>query len=377
MFGLYVHIPFCATKCRYCDFNSVPANDRLIREYLRALAEEIRSFSRGNDRIIDTVYIGGGTPTVLSLEQLEELFDAIFSNLHVARGAEVTVEANPDSIDHLKTEMLISLGAGRVSLGVQSLRDGILRKLGRSHTSDEALEAMLTLRRGGFGNIGADLIFALPGQTVGAWEEDLGRLLELRPDHLSLYGLSLEEGTPLYHDVSEGRLSLPSEDDYVAMFRAASRIAADAGYEHYEISNYSLPGFRSRHNSIYWTGGEYYGAGAGAHSYFRRPMPVRSSNVANPEEYVARWRGGLAPTGMRDIVTRRTHLAEMLMLGLRLSCGIDVRLFSADYGENPLVFFEQELAGGFRKGWLELDAGRLRLTGEGVLFSNEVFSALF
>jgi oxygen-independent coproporphyrinogen III oxidase len=292
-------------------------------------------------------------------------------------GAEITIEANPGTVERRKARHLRSLGVNRISLGVQSFHDGTLARLGRVHTGDQAAGALSLLREEGFTNIAADLIYGLPGQTAALWEEDLERLLAFRPEHLSLYALSVEAGTPFGRELGRGKLNLPAETSVVAMYRLARRRAAAAGYEHYEISNWALPGRRSRHNSLYWTGGEYRGVGAGAHSFFIVPKPVRLANVRDAAAYVRRLREGKSPVVMREVLPRRTFLAEQVMLGLRLREGIGRRDFEKRWGVDPLEAFGPGLAGAFGRRWLTARGDRLKLTAAGVLFSNEVFAALF
>ncbi len=377
MFGLYIHIPFCIRKCRYCDFNSRAAGPGEIDAYLSALVEEIGLFSKGNRRIVQTLYVGGGTPTLLSAEQISRLFGAVRETMILFEDAEITVEANPGTLDREKSEHLLSLGVNRISLGVQSLKDHLLSRLGRVHTGTEALNALEMLRSSGFRNIGVDLIFGLPGQTHKDWEEDLTRILSFRPEHLSLYGLSIEKGTPFDREREQGRLDLPSEQEEIGMYEAAQDLTAKAGYEHYEISNYARPGYRSRHNTLYWTMEEYYGAGAGAHSYLKMDGPLRFSNVLDPAAYVQRMSQTRDPVLKREFLSKKTLLSEAMMLGLRMADGMDIQRFRQTYAEDPVQFFSACLKRGIQNHWIEVTEERIRLTASGVLFSNEVFVDLF
>ena len=377
MFGLYIHIPFCIRKCRYCDFNSRAAVSGETDDYLSALIEEVKLFSRSNRRIVETLYIGGGTPTLLSNEQISRLFGAVRESMTLFEDAEITVEANPGTLDPAKAVHLLGLGVNRISLGVQSLKDSLLSRLGRVHTGTEALNTLEMLRSSGFSNIGVDLIFGLPGQTHNDWEEDLTRIVSFQPQHLSLYGLSIEKGTPFDMERKQGTLKLPSEQEEIGMYEAAKDLTAKAGYERYEISNYAQPDYRSRHNTIYWTMEEYYGAGAGAHSYLKMDGPLRFSNVSDPAAYIQRMSRTRDPVAKREFLSKETLLSEAMMLGLRMAEGVDIRRFQQTYGEDPVHLFSESMQKGIQSHWVEVTAERIRLTASGVLFSNEVFVDLF
>jgi oxygen-independent coproporphyrinogen-3 oxidase len=377
MFGLYIHIPFCQTKCSYCDFNSRPAGQGEIGEYLGVLIEELTLFSKGNRRIVETLYFGGGTPTLLSEREFTLLLEAVHDTMTLTEDAEITVEANPGAIDYSKAGHLRSLGVNRISLGVQSLHDSLLSRLGRIHTSTEALDTLEMLRTVGFDNIATDLIYGIPGQTQKDWTGDLERLIQFGPEHLSLYGLSIEKGTAFHRERKEGRLDLPSEEEQIRMYKTALHKTKGMGYEHYEISNYARPGYRSRHNTLYWTMEEYYGAGAGAHSFLRLDGPLRLSNVADPAEYIKRMKGSKDPVARREFIKKKTFLAEAMMLGLRRTEGVEIKTFRERYGADPLSHFSGMLNRGYDNHWIEIEKGRIRLTAEGLLFSNEVFMDLF
>jgi oxygen-independent coproporphyrinogen-3 oxidase len=377
MFGLYIHIPYCMGKCPYCDFTSQPFTPGEIDVYLSALVEELAVFSRGNRRIVETLYVGGGTPSILSRDQLTALFTAIREFFTLLDDAEITLEINPGTVDSAKALHLRALGVNRVSLGVQSLRDSFLSRLGRRHTAKEAIEAMNLLRRAGFTNVGVDLMYGLPGQSHADWVADLDGIMAFNPEHLSLYCLSIEKATPFAQAQQEGRLVLPADGETVRMFQSAREKTEHAGYDHYEISNYARPGYRSRHNSLYWTMQEYYGAGAGAHSFFRMDGPIRLSNDADPRSYVRKMGSTKDPVARRELLQRKTYLAEALMLGLRMMDGIDIGRFCREYGVDPLAYFSKGLRRALDNGWIDLVEGRFRLTYSGMLFSNEVFVDLF
>ena len=293
--GLYVHIPFCRAKCAYCDFNSYAGLEHLFAPYVRALAREIELAGRRHPLQAQTIYLGGGTPTVLPLDLLGEVLAACRRAFQVPEGAEVTVEANPGTVDGDYLAGLLSLGINRLSLGVQSFDEGELRLLGRIHTAREAVEACHLAREVGFDNLNLDLIYGIPRQTLAGWRETLRQALDLHPDHLSLYALTLEEHTPLAQRIARGEVPAPDDDLAAEMYVLAEETLAEAGYVHYEISNWARPGRQCRHNLTYWRNQPYLGFGAGAHSYFRG---VRWWNVSSPEEYIARLMQGPEPAVM-------------------------------------------------------------------------------
>jgi len=377
MFGLYIHLPFCVRKCFYCDFNSRPVQSGEVEAYVSALVRELSVFARDNRRKVDTLYFGGGTPTLLSNEQFTRLLDILNALFDFSPSAEITVEANPGTLDEEKAECLLALGVNRISLGVQSLHDELLKRMGRIHSTRQALEAFDMIKRTGFSNIGVDLIYGLPDQSMRMWEEDLSGILELGPDHLSLYGLSVEGETPFGREKRNGSLPLPSESEVIRMYETAKVMTAASGFEHYEISNFASPGFRCRHNLLYWTLNEYYGAGAGAHSFLKDGGPVRFCNLPDPDEYIGRLQRGESPIVDRELLSRRVLAGEALMLGLRMREGVDRMLFSEIYGLDPLKEFSESLDSARKRGWVDSEEGRIRLTDSGILFSNEVFMGFF
>ncbi len=377
MFGLYIHIPYCISKCPYCDFNSKPLEPEEMDRYLAALIEELRGFSQGNRRIVETLYLGGGTPSLLTEDQLTGLFGAVRTSFTLFDDAEITLEVNPGTLDPRKAAHLRSLGVNRISLGVQSLQDPLLLRLGRKHDARMALEAFEILRTEGFSNIAVDLMYGLPGQGHDDWIADLDVLLTMEPEHLSLYCLSVEPGTPFAAAEAEGQLVLPGDGKTVEMYESALEKTAEAGYEHYEISNYARAGYRSRHNCLYWTVQEYYGAGAGAHSFLTMDGPIRFRNAGDPASYIRKMGNTGDPVSRRELLPKKTLLGESLMLGLRMIEGVDMIDFTQRFGTDPLAYFSTALRKAREHGWIEQTENQLRLTPSGVLFSNEVFSGLF
>ena len=371
MVSLYIHIPFCRSKCVYCDFNSYAGLEHLHQPYLEALALEIARAGRElSSPAVATIYLGGGTPTVLSLEGLGRILQACREAFAVDEEAEVTSEANPGTIDLGYLEGLLGLGVGRLSLGVQSLQDEELGLLGRIHTASEAQACYRMARRAGFRNINLDLIYGLPGQTMESWEYTLREALAWEPEHLSLYSLSLEPGTPLEAEVAQGWLPRPDEDLAAEMYLLAEGLLEEAGYDHYEISNWALPGYQCRHNLTYWHNQDYLGFGAGAHS---RLPGRRYWNLRPPEEYIRRLLSGGSAVEGQEAIDGSLEMAETMILGLRLVEGVCFREFKARFGRDPTELYGNEIRELVNLGLLEADGSGIRLTQRGRLLGNEVF----
>lgn len=318
---------------------------------------------------MSSVYIGGGTPTVLSAEPLSAILGAIARSLGVARDCEVTIEANPGTVDGPKLAALRQTGFNRLSLGFQSLDDDLLRALGRIHTAGEALAAFRLARAAGFTNLGIDLMFALPGQDKRDWRRTLEAAVGLRPEHVSLYELSIEEGTRFAELCAQGLLSLPDEDTKVEMYELAIAFLTSAGFDHYEVSNFARPGFRSRHNQVYWRNEPYYGFGAGATSCIGGE---RARRLRDPLLYIEEIESGRNAIESRERLTGRALLAETIIQGLRMLDGIDLAEFAARTGANLRSEFEAEIDRLSRRGLVEVSDGRLRVTRTGLLLMNDV-----
>ena len=381
--SLYVHIPFCETKCHYCDFNTYAGIEALIPGYLTALEKEIRFWGRGLSRPkVSTVFFGGGTPSYVPIEGIEAICAAIFEAFDVDAGAEVTLESNPGDYSRRDLTRYIGAGINRLSIGVQSLNDGLLKSLSRRHDAETAIGAYRSAREAGFENINLDLMFGLSDQTIAQWRDSVDCVIALRPEHLSLYALTLEPGTPLDAMVKSGEVTDPDPDLAADMYLYAESALADAGFDHYEISNWSLPGQESQHNLTYWMNAPYLGVGPGAHSYLanRRFAALRS-----PRRYVDLF-GGVLPEGdpvealsaLRILesvepVTVTMELADTMMMGMRLSRGIRTDEFRTRFGTDisdvfgPLI---DELSG---MGLLVSDEVGIRLSDSGHLLGNEVF----
>lgn len=367
--GLYIHIPFCRARCAYCDFNTYAGLEALHTDYVRALVREIRRISQ--PLRAETLYLGGGTPTVLSPEYLRAILAACRERFEMADEAEVTSEANPGTLDEGYLASLRGLGVNRLSLGVQSFDDGLLRLLGRIHTSGQAAETYRLARRAGFANINLDLIYGLPTQTRPQWQETLEHGLALGPDHLSLYALTLEEGTPLHAQVARGELPQPDPDLAADMYLLAQETLAGAGYRHYEISNWARPGHECRHNLTYWRNGPYLGFGAGAHSWFGGR---RYYNVLSPQEYIQRLSDGASPLAESEEIDEALEMAETMILGLRLvEEGVSFEGFARRFGQEMETVYREELKELRELGLIEVTEERVRLTERGRLLGNEVF----
>lgn len=364
--GLYVHIPFCRSLCFYCDFPRTVYEPNLAREFVKALLLEIRlrvKLASVRSAEVDTVYFGGGTPTCLPAGLLRRIVKAIFENFNILPGAEFTVEANPESATPEVLSALREMGANRISMGAQSFDPRILRAIGRIHEPEEVTKAMEEARKTGFENLNLDLIYGLPGQTLEGFLRDIEEALSLRPQHLSLYALSLHEGTPLYQSVSRGEEKLPSDEEVVSMFEVVREKLKKEGFVHYEISNFSLPGFECRHNLKYWLSEPYLGLGPGAWSFLGG---WRRGNVKDVAEYVRLLREGRNPKEEAERTSRLRRASEVLILGLRLVRGFDLRLLSKRYGREMLSEFLPELKELSEEGLLALEDKFARLS-EGVL----------
>ena len=374
--SLYVHYPFCLRKCFYCAFNSVVDSSLSPGEYVEALLGEMELRSRAitRDRAAVTLYFGGGTPSLLAPSLVARIVEAAASLYSLKADAEITLECNPGTVSGQLLAEFRSAGINRLSIGVQSFDDRMLQRLGRVHTAREALDAFMLAREAGFANLGIDLIHSLPGQTPDMWEKELLRACDLAPEHVSVYGLAVEEGTPFASLEKNGMLSLPEEDDAVRMFELSSEILCGGGFEHYEISNFARPGFRSRHNSGYWKRVPCLGFGAGAHSFC--PEPAHGMRCATTEqvgEYLAALEKGELPHREQRILDRRDAMAEWLFLGLRMSDGVDLQAFAAEFGASFHEVYGEACADIFKAGLLEIRDGFLRLSRNGLVVSNQVF----
>ena len=370
--GIYVHVPFCRSKCKYCDFYSLPdGNSRLMDEYLRAICTHIReSGPLAPGYRVDTVYLGGGTPTFFGADGMAAILTAIRQSFDVSPAAEITFEANPDSVTPRLLRRLKSEGFNRVSLGIQSDDDAMLELLGRPHTYEDAVNAVSRIRKAGFKNLSVDLIYGLPGQTLESWQSTLNHVLALKPEHISCYGLTLEKGTPLYED--QTHYDFPDGDTQADMYLAAVEILKSRGFRHYEISNFAKKDRASRHNMKYWTGGEYLGFGPDASSDF---AGKRFAIIRDLRGYI----DGIRSHGqvLREVqeIPARERAGEYLMMRLRTTLGIS----REEYEKQYLLPFDplEEILEEARQRHLTIRSdGRWRLSPEGMLLSNQIITDL-
>jgi oxygen-independent coproporphyrinogen-3 oxidase len=374
--SLYIHFPFCVRKCLYCDFNSLAGSAISPTEYIAALLKEmdLRWQRLSGIPCAKTLYFGGGTPSLLEPRLVERIIEAAGRRFCLDADAEITIEANPGTVTREKLAAYCLAGVNRLSLGMQSFSDRMLSRLGRVHSAREGLDAFASARDAGFANIGIDLIHSLPGEDLATWLADLDQAILLRPEHLSAYGLTIEEGTPFHAMDMRGELALPCEETAAVMFESTSDLLRQAGYEHYEISNYALPGFSSRHNQVYWQRGSYLGFGAGAHSFLTSPFAGRRwQNPDSPESYMQSLAAGILPQEELSTVTKREAMAETLFLGLRMLEGIDSEQFCKEFGVTLQEAYPTEFPGLLADGLLELHKGRVRLSRRGLILANQVF----
>jgi oxygen-independent coproporphyrinogen-3 oxidase len=367
--GLYLHIPFCSAICNYCNFNRGLFDADLKRRYVDALEAEIRR--SGDGRPADTIYFGGGTPSLLEAAEVGRLVAACRRAFDVAPHAEVTLEANPESVTRDALAAFRDAGVNRVSFGVQSFQDEELRRLSRLHTADRAKTAFMEARAAGFDNVSLDLMMWLPQQTVEAWQSNVRELIALGPEHASLYILELYPNAPLRDEMARGGWSQAPDEDAAAMYLWSFEALEREGYGQYEISNVARHGRASRHNLKYWQDGAWLGFGCGAHS---TDAGARWRNVSGTADYVQRVDAGASPVAERQTLTRDEQLEEALFMGLRLTEGIDVTAVGARYGADVLGRFGEGLRPFIERGVLRLEAGRLRLSREGMLLANEVMA---
>lgn len=373
---LYIHIPFCVKKCAYCDFLSFPAGKEQQAAYVKSLKKEIRDWKDRGDGTVSSVFIGGGTPSILEEEQILDIMEEVRAGYVLANDAEITLEANPGTLDDRKLRAYQKAGINRLSLGLQSAHNDELGNLGRIHTWEEFLDSFYRARENGFCNINVDLMSALPGQTLERWKDTLVQVAELRPEHVSAYSLIIEEGTPFYDRYGEDEKRreaggecrhLPGEELERKMYEQTEFILSESGYHRYEISNYALPGKECRHNCGYWTRKEYRGFGLGAASLIGE---TRFSNVRDLNAY-------LEEPGLRQeeqMLTAGEQMEETMFLGLRLLCGVNKRSFLEKFGISMEQVYGSVLKKMKDQGLLEESEEKVWLTGRGLDLGNYVFS---
>ena len=390
---IYIHIPFCVRKCNYCAFNSKVGGANERAAYVDALTREINL--RGDDSTVETIYFGGGTPTTLELDELEKIIGALRTAFTVVDGAEVTIEANPGTVGAVRSlklgvrsydaaqstpnsylltpnyfRGLKALGFNRLSLGVQSFNDALLKILGRIHDSRAAIQTV-ELAKIFFDNVSVDLMYGLPNQTLDDVRRDVEQIGRLGVQHVSLYGLEVEDGTKFFELARAGKLPLPADDACADMYDFITTTLPALGFKRYEISNFARENFFSRHNVGYWTGKRYFGFGAGAHGFDGK---LRTSNVRDVATYIKRLNAGLSVSTVEEVVTRQAAMEEFCFLGLRMTDGISAQVFAKNFGANIFDVFGDVIAANQRRGLLAVDGDKIFLTARGMALGNEVFA---
>ena len=370
--GIYVHIPFCRHRCHYCDFNTYEGQDALHVRYIDALIAHVGR-ARHETRPATSVFFGGGTPTLLPARELGRVLDAIRKRIGIVADAEITVEANPETVDERAFGELLEAGFNRFSIGVQSLVPHVLAGLGRTHSPARALAAVRAARAAGVEDLNLDLIYGSPWEGTDDWVTSLEGAVEAGPDHLSAYALTVEDGTPLATLVATGRVPDVDPDVQADRHGIACDLLAAAGFDRYEISNWARPGRASRHNTLYWCAGDYQAFGAGAHGHLegRRYWLVRL-----PRDYCAAVERGRNPEAGAESLDPDRRAAEALVLGLRLASGVDTRAFGARFGASCLASRSGALRGLAGAGLVEIEGESIRLSGRGTLLASEVGAAL-
>ena len=372
MAGIYIHIPFCKRRCIYCDFFSTTQSEKKST-YVHALCRELdmrKDYLEGED--IETIYLGGGTPSQLTQKELEEIFSSLYNIYKVKEDAEITLEANPDDLTPEYIHMLRTLPINRISMGIQTFQEETLKLLHRRHTAQQAIEAVQHCREAGFQNISIDLMYGLPGETLETWKEDLQQAIALHPEHISAYHLIYEEGTALWELREQKQVEEADEDLSVTLFKTLIEELTHAGYEHYEISNFCLPGLHSRHNSSYWTGKKYLGCGPSAHSF---NGTSRQWNVASLDKYIQSIQQGELDYEIEelDIYTRYN---DFVITTIRTHWGMSLSHLRSTYGENLYQYCLRMAKPHLEQGVLEIKEDTLKLTKEGIFISDGIMSDL-
>lgn len=373
MSSLYIHIPFCAKRCYYCDFHSGTDNS-LQEKYIEALGCELKTrIGELSSLSPHTIYIGGGTPSQLTPSLLEKLFSILNNSLDLSSAKEITIEVNPDDITTEYAKSISSLPINRVSMGVQSFNDRLLKLIGRRHNSQKAVEAYNILRDFGVDNLSIDLMFSLPSQTIQEWEDSICQAIELYPQHISAYDLSYEQGSVLTQKLKRGEIKACSDEVSVAMYNMLIDKLSEAGYEHYEISNFAQPEYRSQHNSGYWKGVPYLGLGASAHSF---DGVVRRANISNTAIYINKVLSGENAFEVENL-TLQDRYNETIFTRLRTSEGLDLQLIEQQFGKKNLQHLLREAASYIKKGYLKEEEGKILLSRKGIVISDSICCDLF
>lgn len=382
--GIYVHIPFCKQKCYYCDFKSYANKEELIEKYIKWLKYEIKEVGEGNkldyendlDELVTvkTIYIGGGTPSYLDSKYIKEIIEEIRENFKLADKVEITIEVNPGTVNKTKLLDYINSGINRISIGLQSTDNELLKRIGRIHKYEDFLQTYNMAREVGFKNINVDLMLALPGQTIAKLEKGLKQVIDLQPEHISLYSLIIEDGTKIEKMLKNNEITLPDENIERKMYWETKKVLEEAGYIHYEISNFAKEGYKSEHNWNCWSQKEYMGFGVAAHSYTN---DVRFSNIDSIEEYIENYEQGNVTDNFvfHEKQTQSSKMKEYMMLGLRKIEGISIQEFKNKFVGNPLYIYRKELQKLVEEELIEIEIelDKIKLTKKGLDFANIVW----
>ncbi len=374
---IYIHIPFCIRKCAYCDFLSGPADEETMEAYVKALIDEIGAYgARNQERIVTTIFLGGGTPSLLRGDQVQRIMKALREKFHVSVDAEISMEANPGTVTEEKLDAYKKAGVNRISFGLQSTKNEELKLLGRIHIYEDFLESFKLARECGFDNINVDLISAIPRQTVESWQESVSRICLLEPEHISAYSLIIEEGTAferVYGAGTKGERELPCEEDERRMYRLTEEILEAAGYHRYEISNYAKEGKECRHNLGYWERKNYLGIGLGASSLIEN---VRYKNTDDLQKYLEQSSALEAIQEEKEVLSKSEQMEEYIFLGLRKMQGISIKGFENTFGESLEECYGENIKRMAQAGLLVIEDDFLRLSKKGIDVSNYVFAEI-
>lgn len=381
--GIYIHIPFCKKKCEYCDFKSYVGKENLIDRYIKWVNYELKEVGEGNKIdyenniddliIVKTIYIGGGTPSILPPKYISDILRTVKENYTIDNeNLEVTIEVNPGTVDEEKLMEYKKSGVNRLSIGLQATQNRLLNVLGRIHTYNDFLVTYNSARKIGFDNINVDLMLGIPGQSLEDVQESVEKIIKLSPEHISTYSLIIEEGTPFYKKLEKNEINLPGEEIERKMYWLVKRKLEDAGYVHYEISNFAKRGYESKHNLACWNQEEYVGVGAAAHSYTNN---VRYSNICEIEEYINNYENDMETNNFEfhEKQTKDSKMKEFMMLGLRKINGIKIQDFKNKFGENPIYLYRKELDKLVNENLLEIDGDVIKLTEKGLDLANLVW----
>lgn len=380
--GLYIHIPFCKRKCEYCDFKSYAGKEELVDEYIKWLKYEVKEVGEGNrldyenhlDKlaIVKTIYIGGGTPSLIESKYINEILEVVKQNYTLENDLEITIEVNPGTVNQEKLEQYKKSGINRLSIGLQSTHDRLLKKLGRIHNYEEFLNTFELARKVGFENINVDLMLGLPEQSIEDLKESVEEVIKLNPEHISVYSLIVEEGTPFYKKLEENELELPEEEIERKMYWTVKQELEKAGYIHYEISNFAKAGFESKHNLSCWNQEEYIGFGTSAHSYTNN---VRYSNIDSMEEYIDNFKKENEADNFvfHEKQNKDSKMKEFMMLGLRKIEGVSIKEFKNRFTLNPIFVYRKELEKLVTEELIEIDGDKIKLTNKGLDLANLVW----